>query len=87
MDYQVFEAGDVVLQSGATIRNCKLAYKTFGQLNARKAGRSKFWIAVSGVDAMLRGGSLERRKRFSGCVSACKKDPLGGVIGVQKGPL
>jgi homoserine O-acetyltransferase/O-succinyltransferase len=36
MDYQVFEAGDVVLQSGATIRNCKLAYKAFGQLNARK---------------------------------------------------
>ena len=21
------------------------------------------------------------------CVSACKKDPLGGVIGVQSGPL
>ena len=21
------------------------------------------------------------------CVSACKKDPPGGVIGVQKGPL
>ncbi len=36
MDYEVFEAGDVVLQSGATIRNCKLAYKTFGQLNACK---------------------------------------------------
>lgn len=36
MDYQIFEAGNVVLQSGATIRDCKLAYKTFGQLNARK---------------------------------------------------
>lgn len=36
MDYQIFDAGDVVLQSEATIRNCKLAYKTFGQLNARK---------------------------------------------------
>ena len=36
MDYQIFEAGNVALQSGATIRNCKLAYKTFGQLNARK---------------------------------------------------
>jgi homoserine O-acetyltransferase/O-succinyltransferase len=35
-DYQIFEAGDVVLQRGATLRNCKLAYKTFGTLNAAK---------------------------------------------------
>jgi len=35
-DYQIFEAGDVVLQRGATLRNCKLAYKTFGALNAAK---------------------------------------------------
>lgn len=36
MDYEIFDAGNVVLQSGATIRNCKLAYKTFGTLNAAK---------------------------------------------------
>ncbi|HEX4177028.1 MAG TPA: alpha/beta fold hydrolase [Rhizomicrobium sp.] len=36
MDYQIYEPGDVVLQSGATIRGCKLAYKTFGTLNAAK---------------------------------------------------
>lgn len=36
MDYEIFEAGSVALQSGATIRNCKLAYKTFGTLNAAK---------------------------------------------------
>jgi homoserine O-acetyltransferase len=35
-DYQIFEAGDVVLQRGATLRDCKLAYKTFGALNAAK---------------------------------------------------
>src|SRR5215468_8258133 len=35
-DYQIFEAGDVVLQRGATLRSCKLAYKTFGTLNAAK---------------------------------------------------
>ena len=30
-----------------------------------------------------------RRRGFRDveCVSACKKDPLGGVIGVQSGPL
>ena len=36
MDYEIFDAGDFVLQSGATLRGCKLAYKTFGKLNARK---------------------------------------------------
>jgi homoserine O-acetyltransferase/O-succinyltransferase len=35
-DYEIYDLGDVVLQSGATIRGCKLAYKTFGTLNAKK---------------------------------------------------
>ncbi|TWT11672.1 alpha/beta fold hydrolase [Reyranella sp. CPCC 100927] len=35
-DYEVFDLGDVRLQRGATLRGCKLAYKTFGQLNAQK---------------------------------------------------
>jgi len=36
-DYQIFDAGDVVLQSGRTFRNMKLAYKTFGTLNAERS--------------------------------------------------
>jgi homoserine O-acetyltransferase len=36
VDYETYDLGDVRLQRGATIRNCKLAYKTFGQLNAEK---------------------------------------------------
>jgi homoserine O-acetyltransferase len=36
MDYEIWDAGDFVLQSGQTIRGCKLAYKTFGTLNAAK---------------------------------------------------
>jgi len=36
MDYEIFEAGDVRLQGGATLRNCQLAYKTFGTLNRTK---------------------------------------------------
>jgi homoserine O-acetyltransferase len=36
-DYEVFEAGHVVLQSGRTFRNMKLAYKTFGRLAPDKA--------------------------------------------------
>ncbi|HEX5320262.1 MAG TPA: alpha/beta fold hydrolase [Stellaceae bacterium] len=36
-DYQIFEAGDVVLQSGLTYRGARLAYKTFGALDAAKS--------------------------------------------------
>jgi homoserine O-acetyltransferase/O-succinyltransferase len=36
MDYELYDLGDVTLQSGATIRDCKLAYKTFGVLSAKK---------------------------------------------------
>ncbi len=36
MDYEIFEAGDVVLQCQQTLRNAKLAYKTFGTLNSDK---------------------------------------------------
>ena len=35
-DYEIFELGDVVLQSGQTLRGAKLAYKTYGKLNAAK---------------------------------------------------
>ncbi|MEM8742104.1 MAG: alpha/beta fold hydrolase [Pseudomonadota bacterium] len=36
LDYKIFEAGNVMLQSGQTIPDCKLAYKTFGTLNAAR---------------------------------------------------
>lgn len=35
-DFEVFEAGDVQLQSGMTLRSAKLAYKTYGRLNSAK---------------------------------------------------
>ena len=36
-DYQIFAAGDVTLQSGLTYRNARLAYKTYGSLDAAKS--------------------------------------------------
>jgi homoserine O-acetyltransferase len=36
-DYEIFELGDIVLQSQQTIRNAKMAYKTYGTLNADKS--------------------------------------------------
>ncbi|WP_342735249.1 alpha/beta fold hydrolase [Bradyrhizobium sp. B117] len=35
-DYEIFDAGDVTLQSGAVFPAMKLAYKTYGTLNAAK---------------------------------------------------
>ena len=36
MDYETFELGDVQLARGATLRDAKLAYKTYGTLNGAK---------------------------------------------------
>jgi len=36
-DYRIYEAGDVALQSGLTYRSARLAYKTYGALDAAKA--------------------------------------------------
>jgi homoserine O-acetyltransferase/O-succinyltransferase len=36
LDYEIFDLGNVRLQRGATLRDCKLAYKTFGKLSAAK---------------------------------------------------
>ena len=33
-DYEVFEVGDLKLQSGETVRGARLAYKTYGRLNS-----------------------------------------------------
>jgi len=35
-DYEIFELGDVVLQCKATLRNAKMAYKTYGTVNAKQ---------------------------------------------------
>ena len=35
-DYEIFELGDVILQSGMTLRDAKLAYKTYGTLNDQR---------------------------------------------------
>jgi len=36
MDYEIFDLGDVTLQSGVTLPNAFLAYKTYGKLNEAK---------------------------------------------------
>ena len=36
-DYEIFELGDLVLQQGATLRDARLAYRTYGTLDADKS--------------------------------------------------
>ena len=40
-DYEIFELGDIVLQCKQTLRNAKLAYKTYGTLNDVKGQRNR----------------------------------------------
>ena len=41
VDYEVFDLGDVRLRMGATLRDAKLAYKTYGELNQDKKQRRR----------------------------------------------
>ena len=36
-NHEVFDLGDVVLREGATLRDAKLVYKTYGTLNEEKS--------------------------------------------------
>ena len=37
IDYDIYELGDVKLLSGETLLSAKIAYKTYGSLNADKS--------------------------------------------------
>ncbi|WP_119459457.1 alpha/beta fold hydrolase [Rhodospirillaceae bacterium SYSU D60014] len=47
-DHQIFDLGTVVLQSGATLRDARLAYKTFGTLNRDDSNVILFPTAFGG---------------------------------------
>ncbi len=51
MDYEICDLGCVILQNGATLRDCKLAHKTFGMLNAANSATLRaiapgFWSSA-----------------------------------------
>ena len=43
--FEIAEMGDVVLQSGATLRDARLAYKTHGSLNAARDNAMRWFVA------------------------------------------
>jgi homoserine O-acetyltransferase len=51
-DFETFDLGDVVLQGGATIRDAKLAYKTYGELSPKKDNVIIFptWYSATHTD-------------------------------------
>lgn len=68
-DYEIYSLGDFVLQRGATLRDAKLAYKTFGKLNAKKDNVVVFptWYSGQHVDnewLIGKGMTLDPAKYF-----------------------
>jgi len=69
VDYELFELGDLKLQRGGTLRNAKLAYVTYGTLNAEKSNVVVFptWFAGSHRDnewLIGAGKALDPEKYF-----------------------
>jgi homoserine O-acetyltransferase len=52
--YEMFELGDFVLEEGYTLRDCKLAYATFGELNDAKDNAILVTTWYSGTHQIFR---------------------------------
>jgi homoserine O-acetyltransferase len=68
-DHEVFEAGDVVLQSGSVFPGLRLAYKTYGALNPRKDNvivyPTSFSAQHNDIEWLVqRGGALDPDRFF-----------------------
>ncbi len=56
-DYETFDLGDFTLQHGDTLKDAKLAYKTFGELNADKSNAIVYPTWYSGSTGITSGWS------------------------------
>ena len=68
-DYSIFEAGNILLQSGRTLRGGQLAYKTYGTLNAEKSNAILYMTSFAAhhydVDWLIGvGKALDTEKYF-----------------------
>jgi homoserine O-acetyltransferase len=68
-DYRVFDAGDVRLQSGVVFPSMRLAYQTYGTLNARKDNVIVYPTSFSAQHydtewLIQRGGALDPDRYF-----------------------
>ena len=51
--YSLFDLGDFKLESGGSIKNCQLAYTTFGQLNPQKDNAILLTTWYSGTSKIM----------------------------------
>ncbi len=67
-DYEIFELGDLVLQSGLTLRQAKLAYRTYGKLSASRDNVIVMPTFYGGqhpeTEAMMRAGRALDPSRY-----------------------
>jgi homoserine O-acetyltransferase/O-succinyltransferase len=67
-DYDVFEAGDVRLQSNMVFRGARLAYKTYGELNAERSNAILFMTPFGAhhtdIAWMIRPGAALDPERY-----------------------
>jgi homoserine O-acetyltransferase len=67
-DYDIFEAGNVVLQSGLTCRGARLAYKTYGELNSQRSNAVLWMTPYSArhfdIDFMIGPGRALDPERY-----------------------
>ena len=68
-DYEIFDAGDVELQSGETLPGTKIAYKTYGTLNGGKSNTILCLVHFGGRHGdseyfMAEGGAIDPTKYF-----------------------
>ena len=66
--YETFNIGDLVLEDGGTLRQCKLAYASFGKLTSKETAR----LPNSGLsaDPTAEALSLSDRSRSSFSIRA-----------------
>jgi homoserine O-acetyltransferase len=71
-DYEIFELGEVRLQMGETLRDAKLAYRTYGSLNQAKSNAIVYptWYSGQHYDAewlIGEGMALDQHATASSC--------------------
>ena len=80
-EFHLFDAGNLVLESGQTLRRCKLAYRTHGVLNAAKSNAVLVTTWFSGTGKVMEdvylgaGHALDPSKYF-----IIVADQLGGGV-------
>jgi homoserine O-acetyltransferase len=72
---QVAELGECPLESGETIQDCRVAYRTFGELNAERSNAVLFTTQLTGTSAQIAGyvgsdGLVDTTKHFVIAVDA-----------------